>query len=472
MFNLSLQTHQLPSYWKTAKVKPIHKKGIKSDPLTHRPISLTSPFCRVKEKIIHTKISRHLLANNLLSNEQHGFIRKRSTLSQHITLLNLLTNYHDTKTPVDMIYLDFSKAFDCVSHIKLSYVLQNFKIDVNTINWIKEYLNGRTQRTIVDGVLSESCKIKSGVPQGSVLGPLLFIIYIEDLLKTIKSQCPSIHVFGFADDVKLLGCNSIQLQKALKIVESWTEKWQLRLQPKKTEHITFNKRPDHVTTNFKINGTPIPKTNHVKDLGLIISSDLKWNTYVSQISLKANRLSHLIFKTFSSKNLNLYKNIFKTYIRPILEYNANIWTSTSISNIKIIENTQRKFTKIVSKKLNIKFDSYKHRLEIWNLETLEYRRLKLDLILLYKILNDLISINPDDNFHKSHFYQHHNLRRHNLCLKTHNIPKSNIRNNFFSVQIIQLWNQLPQDLVQSKSLIIFKTRLKQIDLSKYHKFSI
>ena len=216
----------------------------------------------------------------------------------------------------------------------------------------------------------------------------------------------------------------------------------------------------------------IPKTNSVRDLGIIISSDLKWKQHVSHITMKANSLINLILRTFSCKTLKLYKSLFKTYIRPTLEYNVSAWTSHTISDIRTIESVQKKFTKCVCKRLNIKFNSYIDRLKIWEIETLEYRRLKMDLILLFKILNGFIDIKSEDHFKLPEFYQTYNLRRHDNCLKSHTISKSNIRNNFFSIRILKVWNRLPINIVQSKSSEIFKLRLEKIDLHKYHKFVV
>ena len=144
-----------------------------------------------------------------------------------------------------------------------------------------------------------------------------------------------------------------------------------------------------------------------------------------------------------------------------------IWGSSSIQNRKAIESIQRQFTKRICMKLNIKFNSYQERLTLWNVKTLEQRRIELDLILVYKILNGLIYLKPGDFFKKSNFYNNHNLRRHNQCLQSYEIPRTNIRKNFFSIRIIKLWNQLPQNIVSSKSLSSFKSNLKKLDLRSF-----
>ena len=163
--------------------------------------------------------------------------------------------------------------------------------------------------------------------------------------------------------------------------------------------------------------------------------------------------------------------MFITYIRPSLEYNSSIWSPTTITNIRAIESIQKQYTKSVCKRLNIKFNSYKDRFKIFNLESLEYRRVKYDLILVFKILNDLIDIEQNILFKRSNFYLNHNLRRHNQCLTSITIAKSSPRINFFSHRILSIWNSLPVNIIQSKSLDLFKFRLENINLYDYHKFT-
>lgn len=472
LYNLSISKGEIPSLWRQAIIVPIHKRGLKNNPLNYRPISMTSVFCRLMEKVLHSKIMVHLKINNLINSSQHGFLAKRSTLSQQITILDNLTSNYDNKLHTDMIYLDFSKAFDRVSHPKLISVLENFELDSKVIEWISNYLSYRTQRTMVSGQLSNPLFISSGVPQGSVLGPLLFLLYVESLLFKITSSCKNTKVFAFADDVKLMSSDHADLQKALNIVEAWSDRWQMAIQPKKSEHITFRPQfdKDTISCNFQINQTNINKVSLVRDLGLYISSDLKWDKYIQQAKYKADKISNIILRIFKSHNIHTYTTAFKTYVRPLLEYNSIIWTPYHTSLIKQIESPQRSYTKKVCKRLNIKFDNYSERLEIMQMESLEYRRLKFDLILLYKILNKLIEVDFDTHFTFSQINNTYNLRRNSLHIQKPSISRTEIRLNFFSQKIVECWNKLPDNIVTAPSLNIFKFRLDKLDLKELHNF--
>ena len=462
IYNLSLLQSKLPLLWKQAIVVPVHKKGLRNLTSNYRPISLTSNVCRVLERIVHKKVSSHLLSNNLIGNAQHGFLCNRSTLSQHFHLLDKLTEYHEKRTSVDMVYLDFSKAFDRVSHGKLLYVLQYYNLNSKVIKWLTDYLFNRKQKTVVDNCFSESLAITSGVPQGSVLGPLLFILYVEDLIRKLCTTCQSVTVFAFADDLKLLCHDPVKLQEALEIVGKWTIEWQLPIQPNKSENIAFVHGTTQSTT-FNINGMNVPKVDVVKDLGLKVTNNLKWNSYILNSKFKADNLSSLILRVFKTRDLSNYIAAYKTYIRPLLEYNTSIWTPYLTSDIKLVESVQRRFTRIMCNKLNIKFSSYSERLEILGIESLEYRRMKFDLVLMYKIYHNLIHIKFDTFFTKNPSNYH--LRRHTCTIKNTKIPRSRIRNHFFSHRIVKLWNSLPNDVVNSKTLKIFKNQLNEVNLA-------
>ena len=466
LFNKSLETGKIPSIWKEALVVPVFKKGRRDDPGNYRPISLTSVVCRLLERIIHHKISEHLLQNDLLSKIQHGFISRRSTLTQHISFFDQLTKFKCEKENCDAIYLDFTKAFDIISHKKLIHVLTHYKINKKLLQWIEDFLNKRTQRTVVENESSDYCSVTSGVPQGSVLGPLFFVLYIESLIKTLEASCRNTSIYAFADDVKLLGSNPSELQYALSIVENWANKWGLCIQPKKSEHLSFvHSRSAHQIPTFSISNYQIPQCETVKDLGITLSKDHKWTPHIYRITSRANIISYNILKTFLSKDHRIYINLYKTHIRPILEYNTVIWTPHLITDIRKAESIQRRFTRRLCQKTNTRYNNYEHRLEILNLDTLEIRRVKFDLIIMYKIYHNIIDINYTDLFLDDIASTNYNLRGHKNKIQPQKYSGSTIRHSFFCNRIINLWNKLPEHIINSITLQNFKTRLNQFKIT-------
>ena len=225
-----------PNEWKNANVTPIHKKGDRTDPSNYRPVSLTSQVCKVLESIIVDKITEHLTKNDLLNDAQHGFREGRSCLTNLLETLEQWTEIIDEGDAVDVAYLDFRKAFDLVSHEHLIYKLSKYGIKGKLLEWIKDFLKDRTQRVVIRGTASSPRKVTSGVPQGSVLGPLLFLIFINDLPLGLLSALSL-----FADDSKLFSRivkskkkgkksninGSAILQNDLNAVLEWANKWRM-----------------------------------------------------------------------------------------------------------------------------------------------------------------------------------------------------------------------------------------------------
>ena len=188
IFEKSYTTGELPDDWKTANISAIYKEGDKKDPANYRPVSLTSICCKIMEHILCSNISKHLDKHNILSDNQHGFRAKRSCETQLVQTIEDLSKSLNDKQQIDMAILDFSKAFDTVSHSKLLYKLDHYGVRTNTLNWIRSWITNRTQRVVINGTTSNQVPVKSGVPQGTVLGPLMLLVFINDIAERTQSR--------------------------------------------------------------------------------------------------------------------------------------------------------------------------------------------------------------------------------------------------------------------------------------------
>ena len=204
------------------------------------------------------------------------------------------------------------------------------------------------------------------------------------------------------------------------------------LQPKKSENIYFNfSRSSIAPPAFFINNSEIPQLESVLDLGITLSSNFKWASHISKISSKANVLSYNVIRSFTSSSPLFYANLFKSQIRPLLEYNSVIWSPHLISDIKRIESVQRRFTRLVCQKTNTKFNCYEDRLEIMKLDSLETRRVRIDLLYMFKIFNNIVDVNFSEHFKLHYATQIYNLRGHSVKLQLPQYSGSTIRNRFF-----------------------------------------
>lgn len=445
--NHSMNNEILPSQWTEAYVIPIFKKGDKYFPENYRPISLTCNPCKCMEKIIVKELTEFLLTNNVLPNVQHGFLPKRSVETNLLICLQQWTKDHDDNLPTDIIYLDFEKAFDKVPFKRLLYKLQHLGIRGDLLNWIRHFLEDRTYQVRVNGVHSAPHEVLSGVPQGSVLGPLLFLIYISDMAENIKTN-----ISFFADDTKL-HCNPLtqsgELADDLQTLERWTETWLMPLNNKKCTILHVGPKNPHI--QYQLNGSQLMGVVEQKDLGVTITSDLKWQTHISHIVKRANKLIYLIQKAFQHKSSDMILQIYKAYIRPILEYAQCVWSPYYAKDIEILERVQRKVTRIPFELRNL---SYQDRLRRLNLTTLRERRQRGDLIQTYKILNGYYSI--DLNIYKAN--DNRNLRGHSKKLEKERCAKLT-RRNFLINRVVYVWNGLSQNTVQAPSLNSFKNHI-------------
>ena len=319
----SLKNGIVPNNWKTANVSAIFKKGKKEMPCNYRPVSLTSHICKVMESIIKDKMIDHLNKFDLINLTQHGFLSRRSCLTNLLDFLETVTNYVDCGYPVDVIYLDFQKAFDKVPHKRLMLKIQSLGIVAKVHDWIKDWLIDRKQRVVLTGNSSEWINVISGVPHGSVLGPLLFLIYINDIDNTVCSN-----ILKFADDTKSFRAvktdeDVSKLQEDLNNLYDWFIEWLMlfNIEKCKVMHIGFNNR----LYNYKMSDTILEEVKEERDLGVIVQDNLKWNKQCIKATHKANRVIGMIRRTFSDLNAEIVLPLYKSLVRPHLEYCIQAW---------------------------------------------------------------------------------------------------------------------------------------------------
>jgi len=448
----TVQEGKLPDAWKTANVTPIYKKGCKKSPGNYRPVSLTSVVGKILEGLIRDAIVKHMKVNNLFTPHQHGFLPGRSTTTQMLECLDEWTEWLDRGTPVDAVYLDFRKAFDSVPIKRLLAKIQSYGITGNLLNWIESFLSGRRQRVCVNGEKSEWAEVTSGVPQGSVLGPVLFTIFVNDMPEIVQSKLKL-----FADDTKLYRsvvqreeCN--KLQRDLQVLQDWAIKWQLSFHPMKCTVIRLGKGHPDYTYSMLDNETRtlLEFTQQEKDLGITVDKELSFSKHISNICNKANQIAGLIWRTFAYVDKEVFLLLYKSLIRPQLEYGAPAWSPYTWKLALDLERVQKRATKRVP---GLRSLPYEERLKALNLPTLVYRRLRGDLINTYKFLHGIYDTSCPFELNTS-------TRTRGHCLRIkRQASKSNRRSHFFCIRVVSWWNNLPEPVVTSPSVNCFKERL-------------
>ena len=393
---------------------------------------------------------------SLISPHQHGFMKGRSCNTQLLTVLEHWTDILDNNTPIDVIYFDFKKAFDTVPHKRLLHKLKSYGIGGNVLNWIREFLTGRTQRVVVNNNTSTWAEVCSGVPQGSVLGPILFVLHINDLPDKVSS-----FIKLFAEDTKIyrpiLNSSDIaNIQKDIDEMVQWSKDWLLQYHPQKCSKLrlgpeqpgtTYHMADEHGTV------TEIKESKSEKDLGVHIDNHLSFDDHIRLTVSKANKQLGLIRRAFEYLDAEMLGDLFKSRIHPILEYGNNVWNPRLKKHKDLIEGVQRRATKLIG---SLRHLSYEERLRKLNLPTLCYRRKRGDMIEMYKFMNNKYDVDHTwikmDNDNRT--------RGHNYKLKTQRCRTLNRQHTFGNTcRVTRPWNSLPQHIVEAPSLNSFKARL-------------
>lgn len=449
----------VPKAWREANVTPLFKKGNNTDPSNYRPISLTSVACKIMEKILKTTIMTHLTKFKLLANEQHGFVKNKACITNLLETFDFTTKALSNKKSVDILFLDFAKAFDKVPHKRLLHKLANYGINGPLLSWFESFLTNRRQRVVLGEHQSSWSAVKSGVPQGSVIGPILFILYINDLPGLLENKCKM-----YADDTKIISeidhmfapTDNLRLQRDIDKITEWTNTWLMRLNIEKCKIMHTGKRNPQFKYSMQkyeslTERIQITKTECERDLGVLISNDMKPSCQANKAASKANSILSMLKNTFVYKDAALWKKLYTGFVRPHLEFAVAAWNPYLTKDINSLEKVQQRATKIPHK---LKQFDYPTRCTNLGLTTLSTRRLRGDLIQKFKLENGLETIDwhippicsMPRGGHRGHF-------------RREIIRFCNPRHNFFNNRIVNEWNKIPDDIIKSKTVNEFKNKL-------------
>lgn len=459
IFENSLRIGTIPMQWKMSNVTPIYKSGDRSDPNNYRPVSLTCHICKIFESIIKDTIIGHLEQHDIIKANQHGFTKGKSCLSNLLSFLEFVSDNIDSHCPVDVIFLDFKKAFDRVPFNLLLHKLKSYGIDGCLLEWIGNWLCGRLQRVVLNGHASEWASVKSGVPQGSVLGPVLFSVFINDLGDDIISR-----ILKFADDTKTFNtinnqADALKLQEDLVKINEWAIKWGMEFSNGKCKvmHFGYN----NLQTEYFLGGEKLITVEVEKDLGVIVSNDLKVSNQCVKAVKTANRVLGMIKRTFVNRSKSVILPLYKSLVRPHLEYCTQAWRPHLKKDIDMLEAVQHRATKCIQGLHDV---PYEDRLQVLHLPSLEYRRHRGDLIEIFRMYKGWSGLNFDDYFIKNNGQ----LRGHNAKLFKKRF-NTNIGKYNFSNRVVDTWNSLPQSIIESNSLNMFKNGIDKILKGKWGK---
>ena len=455
IFNTSLRNKTLPTEWKRANVAAIFKKGSKSQPKNYRPVSLTAVLCKVLESILRDAIIDHMKKNNLFSDKQFGFIGGRSTMLQLLKVLDIWTEILDQGGTIDTIYCDFMKAFDKVPHHRLLFKVEQYGIRGNILGWIKDFLSNRTQEIIINENRSKPANVTSGIPQGSVLGPILFVLYINDLPEVVDKDT---FIFLFADDTKAFRQiktqqDNVQLQKDIDNMVAWSNIWLLKFHPEKCIMMALGNRSDS-DWDYTMDGHALGYSQCEKDLGVFIDKSLSFDKHINHVINKANRIMGIARRTFECMDEEIFKYIYKGLVRPQLEYAHSVWAPHHAKHIEALESVQRRATKTVPGLAKLDYDK---RLRKLKLPTLAYRRIRGDMIQVFKLTS------PTAGYDKTlppffELSQNTDLRGHSKKLEI-NRCKKDVGKYSFSHRVKNIWNKLPEDVIAAGDLLQFEKKL-------------
>lgn len=390
LFNLILKTSTFPDIWKTSRVSPVFKKGNRNDVNNYRPVAIINNFSKAFEFILHDHISYY--TSRLFTVSQHGFMPGRSTTTNLTCVTQFISESLDQRCQVDVIYTDFSKAFDRLNHSILTDKLKLFGFSTPLVGLFRSYLSGRRQYVQYNGFRSAAFTQPSGVPQGTVLGPDLFNIFINDIVACLDVNC-----LLYADDMKLYRSihalrDCLVLQEGLDVLNEWCIRNQLSLNITKCNIMSYHRVTSPIIFDYTIGGRALSRPSVIKDLGVTFDCKL---TFVNHIeSVVAGALRMLGFELRGCRflsNIMTFRTLYVSFVRSRLEYASVVWAPVYDVHMTSLEKVQRRFLKTSSFMLTGSYPErgtpQQHLLQQFNMQSLLCRRNMHSVLFLYKLVN-------------------------------------------------------------------------------------
>ena len=433
---------------KNSCIVPLHKGDSRGLPANYRPVSLTSHLVKIMEKVIRKGIVKYLEENGLFNPNQHGFCAGKSCLSQLLEYYDTILRLVGDGYSVDTVYLDFSKAFDKVDHSILLSKLKGIGIGGKLGRWIHSFLTDRKQVVTVNGITSKSAPVKSGVPQGTVLGPILFLIYIADIDGDIKYSSLS----SFADDTRLLKAiqtvmDTFELQHDLNMAYTWTNDNNMTLNDTKFQLLRHGcSEVQKNSCYLSPSGTKIEEKECVKDLGVLMDNDCTFSSHINKVVEKMKEMSGWILRTFKLRSPMLMLTLWKSLVLPHHDYCSQLWSPLSVKSRQDLEMVQRKFLSKIDGMYNF---TYWEQLKKLGLYSLERRRERYRVLYTWKILEGIV---PNTSSTNGITAQNH-ARFGRLCHVpfVRRSPYQGLRNASFNVRAPMLFNCIPREVRDMKN---------------------
>ena len=397
----------------------------------------------------------------MTGNSQHGFRRGRSPQTNLIEFMDHVTRWLDEGKSVDIVYFDFSKAFDKVCHSRLAVKMEAAGIRGKVKDWVCEWLRGRRQKVVVDGMESDWEDVGSGVPQGTVLGGTLFILFVNDIDEGLGSFSRK-----FADDTKCARVvetveEAEAFQRDIDVMIDWARKWEMQFNVAKCKVLHVGRRNRGFT--YTMGGVPLVEVKEEKDLGVWIQSDLKPGSQCERAAKAANAALGLITRSFHYRTKSILVPLYKVFVRPKLEYAVSVWNPWLQKDEEVLEKVQKRLVRMLS---DVRAETYEERLRLAGLSTLRERRLRGDMIETFKTMRGVNHVAREDWFRIQVEEDHRPTRTNALIVGGEVMRRRDVivgeraalevRKNFFTVRVEKTWNLLPEEIKAQKSVNGFK----------------